>query len=28
VRTEAEGRRIRYTIESYAVQANPEGSRY
>ena len=28
VRTEEPGRTIRYSIESYAVQANPEGSRY
>jgi ribulose-bisphosphate carboxylase small chain len=28
VRTEDEGRRIRYRIESYAVQARPEGARY
>ena len=27
-RTEAEGRMIRYTIHSYAVARNPEGSRY
>jgi ribulose-bisphosphate carboxylase small chain len=28
VRTEDEGRKIRYRIESYAVQARPEGARY
>ena len=28
VRTEEPGRTIRYRIESYAVQAKPEGSRY
>lgn len=28
VRHEVEGRNIRYSIESYAVQANPEGARY
>jgi ribulose-bisphosphate carboxylase small chain len=28
VRTEAEGRTVRYSIESYAVQARPEGARY
>ena len=28
VRTEAAGRTIRYSIESYAVQARPEGTRY
>ena len=28
VRTEAPGRTIRYSIESYAVQARPEGQRY
>jgi ribulose-bisphosphate carboxylase small chain len=28
VRTEAEGRTVRYSIESYAVQAQPEGARY
>uniref|UniRef100_UPI0018EC3E1F ribulose bisphosphate carboxylase small subunit n=1 Tax=Xylophilus sp. ASV27 TaxID=2795129 RepID=UPI0018EC3E1F len=28
VRTEAPGRTIRYGIESYAVQARPEGERY
>ena len=27
-RTEAEGRSIRYTIHSYSVAKNPEGSRY
>ena len=27
-RTEMDGRRISYTIKSYSVQANPEGSRY
>jgi len=27
-RTECAGRLIRYTIKSYSVQANPEGSRY
>jgi len=27
-RQECEGRRIAYTIKSYSVQANPEGSRY
>jgi len=27
-RTEAEGRNIRYTIHSYSVTRNPEGSRY
>ncbi len=28
VRHEVEGRTVRYSIESYAVQANPEGARY
>ncbi len=28
VRHEEQGRTIRYSIESYAVQANPEGARY
>jgi len=28
VRTEEPGRTIRYSIESYAVQARPEGARY
>ncbi|HWH81792.1 MAG TPA: ribulose bisphosphate carboxylase small subunit [Burkholderiaceae bacterium] len=28
VRTEGEGRSIRYSIESYAVTARPEGARY
>jgi ribulose-bisphosphate carboxylase small chain len=28
VRHEAEGRTVRYSIESYAAQARPEGSRY
>ena len=28
IRTEAPGRTIRYSIESYAVQARPEGMRY
>jgi ribulose-bisphosphate carboxylase small chain len=28
VRHEVAGRTIRYSIESYAVQANPEGARY
>jgi ribulose-bisphosphate carboxylase small chain len=28
VRTEAPGRTLRYSVESYAVQKNPEGSRY
>ncbi|MDR6855111.1 ribulose bisphosphate carboxylase small subunit [Variovorax guangxiensis] len=28
VRTEEAGRTIRYSIESYAVQARPEGTRY
>lgn len=28
VRTEEPGRTLRYSIESYAVAANPEGSRY
>jgi ribulose-bisphosphate carboxylase small chain len=28
VRSEEPGRTIRYSIESYAVQGNPEGSRY
>ncbi|NDZ11557.1 ribulose bisphosphate carboxylase small subunit [Variovorax sp. WS11] len=28
VRTEEAGRTIRYSIESYAVQARPEGARY
>jgi len=28
VRQEAEGRTVRYSIESYAVQARPEGARY
>ena len=28
VRTEEPGRTIRYSIESYAVQAKPEGERY
>jgi ribulose-bisphosphate carboxylase small chain len=28
VRTEIDGRRVRYAIESYAVQAGPEGERY
>jgi ribulose-bisphosphate carboxylase small chain len=28
VRTEEDGRKIRYRIESYAVQAKPEGQRY
>lgn len=28
VRQEIDGRRIRYTTESYAVDANPEGERY
>lgn len=28
VRHEDKGRTVRYSIESYAVQANPEGSRY
>ena len=28
VRTEAEGRTMRYSIESYAVQRAPEGQRY
>ena len=27
-RHEVEGRTVRYSIESYAVQANPEGARY
>ena len=27
-RTEGAGRFIRYTVKSYSVQANPEGSRY
>jgi len=27
-RTEVEGRCIQYTIKSYSVEANPEGSRY
>lgn len=28
LRHEVEGRTVRYSIESYAVQANPEGARY
>ena len=28
VRQEVEGRSMRYSIESYATQANPEGARY
>jgi ribulose-bisphosphate carboxylase small chain len=28
VRQEGEGRKIRYSIESYATQAHPEGARY
>jgi ribulose-bisphosphate carboxylase small chain len=28
VRTEIDGRKVRYAIESYAVQAQPEGERY
>ena len=28
VRQEVEGRSMRYSIESYAAQANPEGARY
>jgi ribulose-bisphosphate carboxylase small chain len=28
IRTEAAGRTVRYSIESYAVQARPEGARY
>jgi ribulose-bisphosphate carboxylase small chain len=28
IRTEEPGRTIRYSIESYAVQAKPEGRRY
>jgi ribulose-bisphosphate carboxylase small chain len=28
IRTEAPGRTIRYSIESYAAQSRPEGSRY
>lgn len=28
VRTEEPGRTVRYSIESYAAQANPEGARY
>jgi ribulose-bisphosphate carboxylase small chain len=28
VRTEAEGRTVRYAIESYATAASPEGERY
>ena len=28
MRHEVEGRTVRYSIESYAVQANPEGARY
>jgi ribulose-bisphosphate carboxylase small chain len=28
IRTEAEGRTVRYSIESYAVQRAPEGERY
>jgi len=28
VRTEAAGRRVQYTIESYAVSGKPEGERY
>ncbi len=28
LRQEAEGRTVRYAIESYAVQARPEGARY
>lgn len=28
VRREDEGRTVRYSVESYAVQANPEGARY
>ena len=28
VRTEGEGRTMRYSIESYAVQTKPEGTRY
>jgi hypothetical protein len=28
VRQEAEGRVIRYSMESYATQARPEGARY
>ena len=28
IRTEEPGRTIRYSVESYAVQARPEGSRY
>ena len=28
IRTEEPGRTMRYSIESYAVQRNPEGSRY
>jgi ribulose-bisphosphate carboxylase small chain len=28
VRQEVEGRSMRYSIESYATQAHPEGARY
>ena len=28
IRSETESRRVRYTVESYAVTAKPEGSRY
>jgi ribulose-bisphosphate carboxylase small chain len=28
VRQEDQGRTVRYSIESYAVQANPAGARY
>jgi ribulose-bisphosphate carboxylase small chain len=28
IRTEEAGRTVRYSIESYAVQARPEGARY
>jgi ribulose-bisphosphate carboxylase small chain len=28
IRTEEPGRTVRYSIESYAAQANPEGARY
>jgi ribulose-bisphosphate carboxylase small chain len=28
IRTEEPGRTIRYSMESYAAQARPEGSRY
>jgi ribulose-bisphosphate carboxylase small chain len=28
IRTEADGRKMRYSIESYAVQSRPEGARY